>query len=245
MLTKYKFTLQSDKNGIPRPEWGYRLYAALLEQAPENFGTLVHQDGVTPISQFLSCGKEELVWTVSLLGENCESVMVPVLERRKEFFLSRDAIRLTVTGVERQQVCDVDGLFAQAKRSRGVHRVQFCTPTAFKSQGVYLNLPTTRLILQNLIKKWNGCILECPIQDEDGQGMETLAAGLHSTAFRLQSRDYYLKGQKIPGFMGSMTLEHHMKGFHGELTDALLLFADYAGIGIKTTLGMGGVEHNG
>ena len=54
---------------------------------------------------------------------------------------------------------------------------------------------------------------------------------------------YYLKGSSIPGFVGELTLENRLEGFQRQLADALLLFADHAGVGIKTTLGMGGVEH--
>lgn len=74
----------------------------------------------------------------------------------------------------------------------------------------YLPLPTTRLIVQSLMKKWNGCISECPIEDEDGQGMETLAAGLRPRDFQLRSRTYYLKGNSIPGFVGELTLENRL-----------------------------------
>ena len=97
--------------------------------------------------------------------------------------------------------------------------------------------------MQSLIKKWNGCILDCPIEDEDGQGLEALAAGLRPRSFRLYSRDYVLKGSPIPGVVGELTLENRLEGFHRELADALLCFAPFSGVGIKTTLGMGGVEH--
>ena len=141
-------------------------------------------------------------------------------------------------------LCSADELFALAAQGNSqLHRLRFCTPTCFKSVGQYLPLPTTRLIVQSLMKKWNGCISECPIEDEDGQGMETLAAGLRPRDFQLRSRTYYLKGNSIPGFVGELTLENRLNGFHRELADALLLFADFAGIGIKTTLGMGGVVH--
>ena len=38
-------------------------------------------------------------------------------------------------------------------------------------------------------------------------------------------------------------LETLVAGFQRQLADALFLFADYGGVDIKTTLGMGGVEH--
>ena len=73
--------------------------------------------------------------------------------------------------------------------------------------------------------------------------MEALAVGLRPRSFGLHDQTYYLKGNSIPGFVGELTLENRLDGFHRELANALLYFADFAGVGIKTTLGMGGVEH--
>lgn len=121
-------------------------------------------------------------------------------------------------------------------------RLEFCTATAFKSAGESQILPTVRLILQSLILKWNGCFPQCQIEDEGGEGLEALSAGLVCREFSLRSAEYPLKGVKLPGFVGEMVLENHLKGFHRELANALLLFSGWSGIGMKTTLGMGGVR---
>ena len=243
MMTRYEITLRPDRPCIPRPEWGYRLYAALLEEAPEQFGSDVHRDTVTPLSQFLTVGKDMVTWTVNLLGEETEHSLSLLLEQQRSVWLKKDRLRLNVTDFRSESVRDVDNLFALSARQNGFHVLRFQTPTAFKSQGQYLNLPTSRLIVQSLLQKWNGCFPDCPIEDEDGQGMETIAAGLRCRRFQLKDRMYYLKGSSIPGFVGEMTLENRLSGFHRELADALLLFSGYSGIGIKTALGMGGVRH--
>jgi CRISPR-associated endoribonuclease Cas6 len=242
MLTQYCLTLQPDRPCTPQPEWAYHLYAALLEQAPSAFGAQAHRDAVTPVSQFLSVKNGVLLWTVSLLGEDSEAALSETLERMDRIFLHKERAELRVCGTRRRHLRNVDELFTSAPT--GVHRLRFRTATAFKSQGQYLNLPTSRLIVQSLLHKWNGSILECPIEDADGQGMETLSAGLRCREFRLQSQTYHIKGRPIPGFTGTITLENQLTGFHRQLADALLLFASYSGVGIKTTLGLGGVEHS-
>lgn len=73
--------------------------------------------------------------------------------------------------------------------------------------------------------------------------MEAMAVGLLCRRFQLRDRTFFLKGNAIPGFVGEMTLDNRLSGFHRELAGALLTFAGYAGVGIKTSLGMGGVEH--
>lgn len=242
MLTQYQLTLSPDRPCRSRPEWGYRLYAILLEEAPASFSFSAHEDAVTPVSQFLTVQKDALLWTVNLLGEDSENALGPVLELVEHLRLQKDNIVLSVQSRRTQKVPDVDSLLAMGAAHSGLHHLRFCTATAFKSKGQYLNLPTSRLIIQSLMKKWNGCFPDCPIEDDDGEGMEALAAGLQCKQFRLRDRTYYLKGRAIPGFVGELTLENRLGGFHRQLASSLLLFAAYAGIGIKTTLGMGGTQ---
>ena len=242
MLTQYRLTLTPAAPCRPRREWAYRLYAALLERAPARFGAGAHRDGVTPVSQFLVPGGDGLLWTVNLLGEESEAALVPVLASAEAFHLEKDRADLAVASRTAETVADVEDLLLRGAHHGELFRLGFRTAAAFKSRGQYLNLPTARLILQSLVKKWNGCFPDCPIEDEDGEGLEALAAGLRCREFRLQNRMYYLKGSSIPGFVGDLTLENRLDGFQRDLTGALLLFAGYAGVGIKTALGMGGVD---
>lgn len=241
MVTQYKLTLVPDCPCRSRAEWGYCLYSGLLQLAPPDFGSKVHRDGITPVSQFVAENQGEIIWTVNLLGEENERELSPCLEQAEGFRLEKDHLQLQVVHQAHRHIADVGELLGQALNCSGIHRLNFQTPTAFKSRGRYLNMPSSRLILQNLIHKWNGCITECPIEDASGDGMESMAEGLVCREFRLHSCRYRMKGNAIPGFEGTLILENHLSGFHRQLADALLLFAEYAGIGIKTTLGMGGV----
>jgi CRISPR-associated endoribonuclease Cas6 len=239
MLTRYRLTVQVPADSRPGPAWGYRLYAALLEQTPPEFGEAVHRDAVTPVSQFFARSGDDWVWTVSLLGEGCGQLLGPLLAQTRTISLRQCPVAVTRTA--QAAVDDVETLLTRAAGHSGLHTLHFETATAFKSQGRYVNLPTPWLVVQSLVKKWNGCFPDCPIEDTDGQGVAALAAGLRFTGFRLRDQRYVLKGSAIPGFVGTVTLENDLHGFHRQLADALLLFAAYAGVGIKTTLGMGGV----
>lgn len=242
MLTQYRFALTPDRPCRPRAEWAYRLYAALLARLPEDFGQLVHEDRASPVSQFLDTRPETPLWSVTLLGEETETLAGAVLERAEPIRLTKDGVTLTPRLESRERVSDPDALFLRGGAAASC-RLEFVTPTAFKSRGKYVNLPTPRLILQSLIKQWNGCFPNCPIEDEDGAGLDALADGLTFGAFRLRDWTYYLRGRAIPGFTGELLLENRLSGFHRELAGALLAFSCFAGVGIKTTLGMGGVRH--
>jgi len=242
MLTQVRLTLRAEGTERPRSEWAYRLYAALLPKTPQSFVNAAHEDAVTPLSQFLALDGGALRWTVNLLGEESEAALCGLLASVERIELDRGGF-VTVTERRFREISSVDELFAISEAGGSLHRLDFCTPTAFKSRGHYECLPTTHLLLQSLIRKWNGSLPDCPIEDEDGAGLDALAAGLTCRSFQLRDSRYYLKGHPIPGFTGSLVLENRLDGFHRELADALLHFSAFAGVGVKTTLGMGGVEH--
>lgn len=243
MLTRYCLALTPDRPCRPRPEWAYRLYAALLARGPAAFGEQVHGGELSPISQYLDQKEDRLCWTVTLLGGQAEAALGPLLEEDVPIFLEKDRVRLQTALLEKDRLADPEELFARSAGS-GLHRLEIRTAAGFKSRGQYQILPTARLILQSLVKKWNGCVPDCPIEDEDGAGLDALAAGLVCRRFQLRDRAYFLKGNAVPGFTGSLVLENRLDGFQRELVDALLTFSGYVGVGIKTSLGMGGVEHS-
>ena len=245
MLKQYRLRLIPEGPCHTRPEWAYHLYGALLSRLPRAFAEAAHQDAATPLSQYLQLEPDgALLWTVNLLGGDSEAALSAPVEALERLELNKEGATLRVAARAHSEIPDADALLALAEGHSEIHAMRVLTSAAFKSRGQYVNLPTPRLLLQSLVRQWNGCVKEVPIEDEDEEGMETMAAGLRFRQFSLRDRMYYLKGRSIPGFIGSLTVENRLKGFHRTLANALLLFSDYSGIGIKTTLGMGGVRHS-
>ncbi len=219
----------------------YPLYASLLEKAPSSVAEKLHEEGLAPMSQFLQITSEEVIWHINLFSPYLLEHLAPILESEIEFALRNKRITLVVKSVEKSSIPSVEEFFKIATDHAGKHPVQVCTPTAFKSRGNYISLPTSHLVLQNLIKKWNVCYPKAVIELEDEESLQALAQGLWIHQFQIQSQSYLLKGKNISGFVGELTFTNHLKGMQRQVVDVLLLFAPYAGIGIKTTLGMGGL----
>ena len=232
MIHSYQFRLSA-----PLPATAaYPLYAAMLERAPREFAARLHESTVTPVSQYVRGD----LWQVSLFGAGSIETLSPILEGLDEVFLRRDRTRVTLEQAGFRRIDSVDALLAHPVWDRG--SLSFRTPTAFKSAGIYQLLPTQRLVLQSLILKWNGCFGDvCPIKD-DGGGLEALAEGLCYRSLRLDSTEFAMKHTRIPGVLGQIAFENRLSGFHKQLANALLAFGTYSGVGIKTTLGMGGLE---
>ena len=241
MLTQYRLLLSCESPLPPRAEWAYRLYSFLLQLSPQPFGERVHQDARTPVSQFLQVlDDKRLLWTFHLLGETSEAALAGLLDELECIRMDMHT-ELLVLDRRMRRIWDAEELLNQAKAGEPVQWLRFCTPTAFKSQKRYQKRPTTWLILQSLARKWSACFPEHPMLKHDESDLEDLARGLQIRSFQLRDRTYYLKGNPIPGFIGSIRFENRLEGEQYLRTNALLLFSEYSGIGIKTALGMGGV----
>ncbi len=232
MIRSYQFRLSA-----PLPATAaYPLYASMLERAPREFATRLHESAVTPVSQYV---RDDL-WRVSLFGREAIDILSPILENLDEVYLHRDRTQVRLEPISFHDMRSVEAFWKEPIPERGV--LSFQTPTAFKSAGVYQLLPTQRLVLQSLILKWNGCFGDvCPIED-DGGGLEALSEGLCYRSLRLDSTEFAMKHTRIPGVLGQIAFENRLSGFHKQLANALLAFGTYSGVGIKTTLGMGGLE---
>lgn len=245
MMTRYQIELTHGPDCKLDIGWAYRLYAALLDQLPSEQARQIHEAAVPPLGQFLKREADRWIWEIGLLGEQGEQFLGPILERTMSYALKDGAQEVRAKILQKEAIADLEELLSIGRANGTEHQFYFHTPTAFKSKGVYLSLPTTRLLLQSLVKKWNGNFPEYQIEDTDGEGLDALSHGLSINWFSLRSRRFWLKGREITGFAGKMVLENKNKGFHWELVNALLYFAQFSGIGVKTALGMGGVEYYG
>ena len=232
MIRSYEFQLSAPQPFLT----AYPLYAAMLERGSPYFAAQLHNSTITPVSQYVSGN----CWKVSLFGADTIHALSPVLEQMDAVYIRKTQTQLQLQLQACHSIESVDELLEQPSRRRGI--LHFRTPVAFKSGGAYQLLPTQRLIMQNLILKWNGCFGElCPIED-DGGGLEALANGLRYQSVQLSTHTYDMKHTQIPGVLGSIAFDSRLDGFHQQLATALLTFGCYSGLGIKTALGMGGLE---
>ena len=240
MIVQHCLTLQRPEATV-YSDWAYQLYASLLSRVDSALAERLHEDGATPVRHYLRLTDDgsALRWRVTLFGGDCIDALSPLLERQNEFLLGiRGGMPLAVTGRSVRVLPYVSDFLDTV--TDGDVQLRFFKSTAFKSRGEYICLPTVRLIVQSLLRKWNACMGDELLLDEDET--DILADGLSCRNYRLQGVPFRLKGNAIPGFVGAMTFENRLDGEAREHAALLLHFADYAGVGIKTALGMGGVE---
>lgn len=212
----------------------YRLYSALLRYLPKDLAAELHDSPARPISQYVWGN----YWVVSIMGteacEKCETY----LDRLECLFCTPRNRKITLTLFRKLAIQDVTQLLYTELPQ--VLELSFLTPTAFKHKGEVQLLPTQRMLLQSLLRRWNDCFSDtCPIENAE-DGLDALAEGVVYRGVHIDTVQYAMKGQSMPGITGSILLSNRLKGEEGALLSALLHFATFAGIGIKTGLGMGG-----
>jgi len=240
MIVQYKFTLPRPASHPLYPDAAYRLYAHLLEKLSPEDALSLHETGGREISQFLQYDKpgNRYLWTLSLLSERTVELLRPVLEALTEVRIENQVFSISARTVRE---ITAEELILQGRAGEGNRAtILFCTQTAFRQSGRYTIFPQERLILQSLILRWNEVFPRYPLEDEDA--INAMLAGIHIVDYQLRSGRFLLKGTRIPGFTGSCVVEAKLALPLLELWNALIAFANFAGLGIKTGLGMGGVQ---
>ncbi|MBP3655955.1 MAG: CRISPR system precrRNA processing endoribonuclease RAMP protein Cas6 [Clostridia bacterium] len=220
----------------------YPLYAWLLSMIPHEEGDRMHEQGIRPVSQYVwhDHKAQEDWWIVNLLNDEAIALFLPVLEQVKEADLHRQTIRFGMRQIER-----IDSAQAFIQRAHALPEAKryeflFSAPTSFKQNGRYVIFPQEALILQSLVGHWNLCYPEVTLDDPDA--MQAILRGVYITDYKLQTLRHSLKQTRIPSFIGKVVLDVRLPAPLAEVFRTLYCFAPYAGMGIKTALGMGGVQ---
>jgi len=206
-----------------------------------DYASYLHQLSFNPYSQH--CVREDgsLAWKIRTLTNEAAYYIIEPLRAASgcELRAGKANFEVVKTSLETTSLSTL--LNTMNEPCDPKVQVRFVTPTAFKSQGAYVIMPTVRLMLQNLLMHFGQVYnddkesLSGMAEDVD-QRVKVLSYNLRSNYF-----EHVASGKKrVPAFVGSMTLGLRDAGDAGPLVSTLLKFGEYAGMGVKTSMGMGG-----
>jgi CRISPR-associated endoribonuclease Cas6 len=113
------------------------------------------------------------------------------------------------------------------------------TPVSYKSDGFYQIIPSVDKIIANLINKWNEFEESNKLEEDVLQ--EYLSRSFISK-YKLKSTRFYIEQTKIPSYIGELEISTTANTTMKNILSMLFEFAEYSGIGIKTSIGMGGIK---
>lgn len=220
---------------------GPNLQGVLMEHIDKEYASVLHQLPFNPYSQHCMWEGNELVWRVNALThEAAASVIDPI--RKLEKVTVRGAgttFEVAKTSLETLSLKSLLGGINEPGEDKV--SVRFVTPTSFKSRGSYVIMPSVRLMLQNLLMHYG------QVYDSNKEGysetIEYVDQYVRILSYNLRSCYFgnVAGGQRrIPAFVGTMTLGLRGAEMTAGLVRMLLRFGEFAGVGIKTSMGMGG-----
>ena len=215
----------------------------LLEQVDYEYGMYLHQSNLKPFSQYLLLHKDEAFWVINAFNQEAyEQIIVPMLQDElQEIYLKHRDINLPI--IEKTyEMLDVDALMEQTVCSTCSRylNIRFATPTAFKSDGEYVFYPTVRHIFNSLIQKFDAMNEQLEIYTPEL--LNDIEGNLKISRYNLRSTYFSLEGVKIPAFVGEITVKVRGPQPLVNIVHLLAQFGEYAGVGIKTAMGMGRIE---
>lgn len=245
MIMQVRIKLETVDGKIPNQFWSYNLYSCLMSKLKIEYGDYLHLAGIKPINQYLitSRNSKEAEWVINLLGDEAISEFLPILDTEKSYFIEKQSCEMKVRSFEivkninETELAKEFLLTAPAPTKRTINLI---TPCSFKTNEQYAIFPTSELILKSAVLKWNSFSKEIAIEDEDA--VRQLIENTRIIDYKLQSCQYHIKGIKIPSFIGYIGLSIRGPEPMKALFNLLICSLELSGMGIKCSLGMGGVK---
>ncbi len=204
----------------------------------------MHSLSFNPYSQACTLNdKKEAVWTLTALNNDAEEYLLKPICKINQITLRAIDETFTIKSKTSESFLLKEILELLKTCNDSHHTIQFRTPTAFKSQGEYIFMPTSRLIFQNLFMHYSQ--VYAGSNEIDEETIEYIARHVRISSYNLMSHYFACtagRRNKIPAFIGKTTLYVGKNQSLQGLVGMLLRFGEYAGVGIKTSMGMGGIH---
>lgn len=220
---------------------GSILHGHLIECLSVEWADAMHTEQVRPYSQYVYQRGGHTYWRVNTLTSEAREHILEFVMRAVAFHSTQRGYAIGIDNFHVLEETSYEALETScwsANTARYVN-LDMHTSTSFKVAGQYAIFPEPALLFKNLITKWNMFATSSVL--EEAELAEHLAESLAITGYHLQLVPYPLEGRQINAFTGRLSLGRFQNDTARRMVAMLLSFAQYAGLGIKTALGMGGL----
>ena len=217
----------------------------LMEQLPNEYVERLHHSGLKPYTIKATPTGDTIHFVVGLLNDqaskqigslllnpDCREINLDMSQQRCFSIVEKHIQHLTEK--------DLSEIFYHSGEVQPGFSLYFRSPTAFKSQGEYIFFPDVRLLFQSLMKKYS--YVFDGSEHVDVELLEEICQQTKITGYRVSSSYYPVHNVRIPGFVGEVRFKCRGNQTLRNYIAMLLQFAEYAGVGIKTSMGMGAVS---
>lgn len=246
MISILELTLVNDSVERLTCNAGSILHGVIMQQINSKYAEKLHLNGLKPYSQYVRYIREEniSIWRISGISKQAiENIVMPIYNNdSKQIFIEHKnkAFNIAKKTIKHQTSYKLlaDECFLGKKISRKL-KIGFITPTSFKTNGEYQIIPNIESIYKSIVGKWNA--FSDAIYVDDNNTLDEIIKNTKLVGYNLKSTIFHLEGVRIKSFIGD--IEIYISGPEAlvRLVNMLFEFATYSGIGIKNSLGMGGI----
>jgi CRISPR-associated endoribonuclease Cas6 len=228
--------------------WGSLLHGALIELMPTELATVFHLQGLRPYSQHITrCNDGSFRWVLCGLTEDmCNLINNTVISRLPDIWKIRQKNQEIEIGapilIKKSSYKEIaDSIFHSDEIDKSF-KLQLQSPTTFKSDGAHVLFPSASLIMNSLMMRWDEFSPNLAVGDSEVR--KHLAEYVRIRDYRLSSASYSVDSSWLKGFYGTIVFSLGGPDALRRIALMLLKYSEFSGLGVKTTLGMGGVNHD-
>jgi len=237
-----RFSSPAPLNGLT-PKVVHAAFLSLVRRGDPALAGLLHSPkmGRRPFSLAVlgyPGKRDKLSLRLGILDQSLFKEFWSKWNKRGGFSLTIGRRRLRPLGIEQKGpwIGAVDWAQMMQQTAPKEIKLFFYTPTAFRQGDIDLPLPVPRLVFRGLLSRWNDFSpLRLPLSPD------TIDRRLALSSARIQTRVFFDGRSHIPGFIGEVSFRI-LRGTPDREARAISTLADfafYAGVGRKTTHGMG------
>lgn len=238
MLAQINMELESKELNI---NMASLFHGYLMENIDSAYAEYFHYNTTNPFTSCIFKDKKEdkFFWRVTTFSQKAYDMLMSYFSKGipEKIYLKNKDLEINVKSFSIQKKSYED-LFLEATERK---RIKLISPTSFKSDGVTHIFPNISTLISGVIAKINQHSETAELEDK--KIVSELLEKVYIKDYNLRTKIFHLESIKIKGFIGTMDLA--IKGEDRTLANILnflILMSEYTGLGIKTSLGMGGVK---
>ena len=220
---------------------GSRLQGYIMQNLNSDYVEFLHTQNYHPYTQYIERVDDNTsIWHLNLLDENAINNIVDIFKEGNDILLDNEE-EFKIIGITKKEISKSELLKELSEiKPRKYVEICFITPTAFKTNEEYYYFPSIKLIFNSIINRYN--LFSNEFTFEGVELIDDIVENFIISDYNIKTKRFYLENVKIKGFIGRITIKLGGPSQFVNIGNMLLKYAEYTGIGIKTSMGMGGMQ---
>lgn len=244
MICKLKIEIDINNINDDKAAQNKIFNSIIKNYSTQNYIDFLGENKLKPYTHYIKKDEDIIYWVINTLNEEAkQNIILPIMKSLpNEIYDEKNEINILIKDKYLEMVT-YENLIARNYLINEQHNyitIRFNSPTSFKSQGNYKIIPEIDLMYKSIIQKYNEFSTDYEINDQDV--LNFIIENTNIIDYNLKSVRFNMNNFRIPSFIGNIRIKIKGTEASKNLIHLLLDFASYSGIGIKTSLGMGGIE---